>query len=83
MTSTTLTTLLKNIHTPSVVDGVPESSHFGVYQQMDVDTGDVSIRTLVPAAISTVQYRKVLIDKLYFRHILALTDTPIPPSTIL
>ena len=64
------------MHTPSAVDGVPESSHFGVYQQMDVDTGDVSIRTLVPAAISTVQYRKALIANLFFRQILALTDTP-------
>ena len=61
------------MHTPSAVDGVPESSHFGVYQQMDVDTGDVSIRTLVPAIISAVPYRKALIAKLYFRQILALT----------
>ena len=43
----------------------PTSSYFGVYQQTLVGSGDVSIRTLVPA----------LIDKLFFRQIFALTDT--------
>ena len=76
MTSPTPTILLNNIRSPSAVDGVPQSSHFGVYQQTTVGTGDVSIRTLVPAAISAAPYRKALIAKLFFRQILALTDSP-------
>ena len=76
MTSITPTTLLNNIHTPSAVNGVPEFSHFGVYQQTAVGAGDVSIRTLIPAAISAAPYRKVLIVKLLFHQILALTNTP-------
>ena len=67
MTSITQTTLLSNIHTPSTVDGVQESSHLGVYQQTDVGAGDVSIRTLTPAAISAAPYRKALIAKIFFR----------------
>ena len=76
MTFPTPTTLLNNIRSPSVVDGVPQSSHFGVYQQTAVGTGDVSIRTLVPAAISAAPYRNALIAKLFFRQIFALTHFP-------
>ena len=76
MTSITPTTLLNNIHTPSAVDGVLESSHFGVYKQTAVGAGYVSIRTLIPAAISASSYRKALISKIFFRQILALTDNP-------
>ena len=76
MTFPTSTTLLDNIRSPSAVDGVPQSSHFGVYQQTAVGTGDVSIRTLVPAAISAAPYRNALIAKLLFRQILALTHLP-------
>ena len=53
----------------------PTSSYFGVYQHAFVGSIDVSVRTLVPAAISTAPYRKALIVKLFFHQILALTDT--------
>ena len=53
----------------------PTSFYFCVYQQNLVGSGDVSVRTLVPAAISAAPYRKALIAKIFFRQILALTDT--------
>ena len=67
MTSTPPITHSKNIHAISAVDGGPASSYFGVYQQTTFASGDVSIRTLAPAAINTDPYRKVLITKLFFR----------------
>ena len=54
--------------------GGPSTSHFGIYQQTSVGTGDVTIRTLVPVAISAEPYRKALITKLFFRQILPLAD---------
>ena len=54
--------------------GGPRTSHFGIYQQTSVGTGDITIRTFVPAAISTEPYRKALISKLFFRQILPLAD---------
>ena len=54
--------------------GGPSTSHFGVYQQTSVGTGDVTIRTLIPVAISAEPYRKALIAKLFFRQILPLAD---------
>ena len=54
--------------------GGPRTSHFGIYQQTSVGTGDVTIRTLVPVAISVEPYRKALITKLFFRQILPLAD---------
>ena len=40
-----------------------------------VGSGDVSVRTLIPTAIIAAPYRKALIANLFFRQILALTDT--------
>ena len=45
--------------------GGPSTSHFGVYQKTSVGTGDVTIRTLIPVAISAEPYRKALIAKLF------------------
>ena len=56
--------------------GGPSSSHFGIYQQTSVGSGDVTTRTLVPVAISAEPYRKALIAKLLFRQILSLADAP-------
>ena len=47
--------------------GGPGSSNFGIYQQTSVGSGDVTIRTLVPAAFSTEPYHSALIAKLVFR----------------
>lgn len=51
------------------------SSHFGAHQQTLVGSSDVSIRALVPAVISAAPYRKALVYKIFFRKILAFTDT--------
>ena len=76
MTFTHLITHLYNIHVISTVNDGLASSYFGVYQQTTVGSGDGSIRTLIPAAISAAPYRKALIAKLFFRQILVLADTP-------
>ena len=76
ITSTPPITRSNNIHALSTVDDGPVSSYFGVYQQITVASGDVSIRTLVPAAISTAPDHNVLIVKRFFHQILALADTP-------
>ena len=47
--------------------GGPGSTNFGIYQQTSVGSGDVTIRTLVPAAFSTEPYHSALIAKLVFR----------------
>ena len=54
--------------------GGPKSSYFGIYQQTSVGSSDVTIRTLVSAAISDEPYCKVLIAKLFFCQILFLAD---------
>ena len=72
MTSTPLITHSNNVHVISVVDGGPKYSHFGVYQQMTVGSGDLLIRTFVLAAISAVPCRKVLIAKRFFSPDLCL-----------
>ena len=51
-------------------------ANFGVYQQTPVGLSELSIRTLVPDAISAEPYRKALIEKLFFYQILSLTDSP-------
>ena len=76
MTFTHPITQSHDIHAITTVNGGLASSYFGVYQQTTVGSGAVSIRTLVPAAISAAPYRKALIAKLFFRQILVLTDTP-------
>ena len=48
---------------------------FAVYKHSLVESGDVSIKTFVPAAISAIPYRKTLITKLLFRQIITLNDT--------
>ena len=76
MNSTAPNTLTNNtLSLSNRISGLT-SSHFGVFQQTLVDCGDVSIRTLVPATISAIPYRKVLIANIFFRQILALSDTP-------
>ena len=67
--------ILKSIHVNSAVDGGPVSSYFGVYQQKEVESESLSIRTDVPTDISAARYRKVLIVK-KFHYILTLTNTP-------
>ena len=67
MTSTPPITHSKNIHAISAVDSGPASSYFGVYQQTKFASGDVSIRTLAPAAINADPYHKALTTKLFFR----------------
>ena len=64
-----------NFPLPTSIGG-SDSSHFGVYQQTSVGSGDVTIRTLAIAPISAEPYRKVLIAKIFFRQIISLTDTP-------
>ena len=56
--------------------GGSDSSPFDVYQQASVGSGNVTIRTLVPAPISAEPYRKTLIAKLFFCQIISLIDTP-------
>ena len=53
--------------------GCPSSSHFGIYQQISVGSGDVTIRMLVPAAISVEPYRKA--QFLCTQYILVLDST--------
>ena len=56
--------------------GDSDSSHFDVYQQASVGSGNVTTRTLVPAPISADPYRKTLIAKLFFCQIISLINTP-------
>ena len=49
---------------------------FGVYQQTPVGLSKLFIGPLVPNNISTEPHRKALIAKLFFRHMLSLTDSP-------
>ena len=76
LTNLTMSSSHTNHNYSSLTDftGGLSTSHFGVYQQTSVGTGDVTIRTLVPAAISAEPYRKALIAKLFFRQILPLAD---------
>ena len=75
MNSSAPNTLTNNALSLSNGNNGPTSFYFCVYQQILVGSGDVSVRTLVPAAISAAPYRKALIAKIFFRQILALTDT--------
>ena len=75
MNSTAPNTITNNALSLSNRINGSTSSHFGVYQQTLVGTSDVSIRTLLSAAISATPHRKALIAKLFFRQILALTNT--------
>ena len=76
LTNHTMSSLHTNHNYSSLTDftGGPSTSHFGVYQKTSVGTSDVTMRTLVPAAIGAEPYRKALIAKLFFRQILPLTD---------
>lgn len=56
--------------------GGSDSSYFGIYQQISVDSDYVTIRALVPATISTEPYRKALITNLFFCLNNSFTDTP-------
>ena len=62
-TSTVSSTLSNNSLSLSARKISPNASPLGVYQQTSVGSGDVSIRTLVPTAISAEPYRKALIIK--------------------
>ena len=74
MNSTAPNTITNNALSLSNRINGSTSSHFGVYQQTLVGTSDVSIRTLVSAAISATPHRKALIAKLFFLQILALNN---------
>ena len=74
MSSTITSDGSNNYSSLTASTGGPRTSHFGIYQQTSVDTGDITIRTLVPVAISAEPYRKALISKLFFRQILPLAD---------
>ena len=67
MSSTTLNNRSNNFLPLSVSISGPDSSHFGTYQQTSVDSGNITIRALVPDPISVERYRKVLIVKFSFR----------------
>ena len=69
MSSTITSDGSNNYSSLTASTGGPRTSHFGIYQQTDV-----TIRTLVPAAISVEHYRKALITKFFFRQILPLAD---------
>ena len=76
--------MTSNINTPSnnnistFTAGISGSAlpNFGAYQQISVGLIEISIRILVPDAISADPYRNVLIAKLFFRQILFLFDSP-------
>ena len=51
-------------------------ANLGVYQQIPVRLSELSFRTLVPDNISADSYHKALIAKLFFHHILSITDFP-------
>ena len=72
MTSTNNT--IHNNNSTSLGGGRGGSS-FAVYQQTPVGLSEISIRTLVPDAISVEPYRKSLIAKLFFHQIFSLTDS--------
>ena len=71
MNSTTTT----NVSTSSVTSRATVSLDFGVYQQNSIGFSDISIRTLVPDAISAELYRKTLIARPIFHQIMNLSDT--------
>ena len=54
-----------NYLSPIASTGGPRTSHFGIYQQTSIGTDDVTIRPLVPAAISAEPYCKAPIAKLF------------------
>ena len=76
MTSTNNTLHNNNITNLGGESGGSSFANLGVYQQTPVGLGKLSIRTLVPDAISVEPYRKALIAKLFFHQILSLTDSP-------
>ena len=76
MTSTNNTIHNNNITNLGGGSGGSSFANFGVYQQTPVGLSELSIRTLVPDAISAEPYRKASIAKLFFHHILSLTDSP-------
>ena len=76
MTSTNTIHPNNNITNLGGGSGGSGSANFGVYQQTSVGLSELSIRTLVPDAISAEPYRKALIAKLFFHQILSLTDSP-------
>ena len=72
MTSTTSTITNNNVSTLTAGISGYALSNFGVYQQTSVGLSELSIYTLVTDAISAEPYRKTLIARLYFHHILSL-----------
>ena len=66
MTSTTTDDRSNNCLSLPASTGGPGSSNLGIYQQTSFGSGDVTIRTLVPAAFSTEPYHSALIAKLFF-----------------
>ena len=74
MSSPHINEISHNYSSLTASTGGPSTSYFGVYQQTSVGTGDVTIRTLVPVAISPEPYRKPLIAKLCFRYVVLLAD---------
>ena len=85
LTNLTMSSSHTNHNYSSLTDftGGLSTSHLGVYQQTSVGTGDVTIRTLVSAAISAEPYRKALITKLSFRQILHLVSCTLLMITLL
>jgi len=80
-TNTTMTSTNNTLHNNNITNlgggsGGSSFANFGVYQQTPVGHSELSIRTLVPDAISAEPYRKALIAKLFFYQILSLTDSP-------
>ena len=76
MTSNNNTLSNNNISTLTADISGSALSNFGLYQQTLVGLSELSIRTLVLYAISAETYGKVLIEKISFRQILSLSDSP-------
>ena len=76
MTSTNNTIHNNNITNLGGGSGGSSFANFGVYQQTPVGLSELSIRTLVPDAISAEPYRKALIAKLFFHQIFSLKYSP-------
>ena len=70
------TTLTQNSFTSLANKNIVVSSHLGVYLLTTIGSSEVSIRTFVPAFISTEPYHNALIVNIFFRKISTISATP-------
>ena len=70
------TTLTQNSFMSLANKNIVVSSHLGVYLLTTIGSSEVSIRTFVPAFVSTEPYHNALIVNIFFRKISTISATP-------